>query len=203
MVTTTVHLVRHGEVANPTGVLYGIAPGYHLSERGLDMAQTTADWLLARPEADIVHLASSPLIRAQETARPLVRALGLEPVLDPRLIEAGNIFAGQVVTIPFLLRPSNLRRLYNPFRPSWGEPYALIAHRMRAAIIAARNAARGHEAVVVTHQLPIWTARMDAEHHRFWHDPRRRQCALGSVTSLVFDGDRVAAVAYADPCQGL
>ena len=31
---TVVHLVRHGEVDNPAGVLYGRLPGFHLSEDG-------------------------------------------------------------------------------------------------------------------------------------------------------------------------
>jgi hypothetical protein len=31
------------------------------------------------------------------------------------------------------------------------------------------------------------------------HDPRRRQCALASVTSLVYEGDRIARVDYAEP----
>src|SRR5665647_1688738 len=42
MVTTTVHLLRHGEVHNPTGVLYGRLDGYHLSERGVAMAERIA-----------------------------------------------------------------------------------------------------------------------------------------------------------------
>ena len=29
--TTVVHLIRHGEVSNPSGVLYGRLPGFHLS----------------------------------------------------------------------------------------------------------------------------------------------------------------------------
>src|SRR5690606_42013285 len=34
MVSTTVHLLRHGEVHNPDGILYGRLPGYRLSDRG-------------------------------------------------------------------------------------------------------------------------------------------------------------------------
>ena len=102
------------------------------------------------------------------------------------LIEAGNVFEGQRVGVGdgVLKSPKSWRHLYNPFTPSWGEPYVEIAARMRAAVAAARDAARGHEAVLVSHQLPIWIARLDAEQRRFVHDPRKRQCGLASLTSL-------------------
>ena len=37
---------------------------------------------------------------------------------------------------------------------------------MMAAVEDARDAARGHEAVIVSHQLPIWIARLAAEKKR-------------------------------------
>ena len=41
--TTVVHLMRHGEVYNPTGVLYGRIPDFHLSELGRKMADRVAE----------------------------------------------------------------------------------------------------------------------------------------------------------------
>ena len=35
----------------------------------------------------------------------------------------------------------------------------------------AARAARGHEAVLVSHQLPIWIARREAEGRHLWHNP--------------------------------
>ena len=52
----------------------------------------------------------------------------------------------------------------------------------------AARAARGHEVVCVSHQLPIWTARRAVEGQRLWHDPRHRQCALASVTTFRYTG---------------
>ena len=43
--TTVVHLMRHGEVHNPEGVLYGRLPDYHLSDLGRKMAERVADHL--------------------------------------------------------------------------------------------------------------------------------------------------------------
>ena len=70
---TIVHLVRHGEVHNPAGLLYGRLPDYHLSDLGREMAQAVADDLRSR---DVVHLRCSPLERAQETMEPIAEALG-------------------------------------------------------------------------------------------------------------------------------
>ena len=196
--TTTVHLLRHGEVHNPTRVLYGRLPGFRLSADGEAMAEKAAAWFGGH---DVTHLGSSPLERAQQTARPLAEALSLPVEIDDRLIEAGNAFEGLRVGVGdgVLRAPRHWWKLRNPLRPSWGEPYVEIAARMLRAVEAARNAARGHEAVLVSHQLPIWTLRLHVEGRRYAHDPRRRQCGLASVTSVVYDGDRITRVEYAEP----
>ncbi len=199
---TIVHLLRHGEVFNPEKVLYGRLPGYRLSELGEDMAHRAGEYLAPR---NVTHLVASPLERAQQTARPLAHMKGLEIVADERIIEATNVFEGKRVSVGdgVLRKPSAWRHLYNPFRPSWGEPYVDLAARMRLAVADARDAARGAEAVLVSHQLPIWIARLDAERRRFWHDPRSRECSLASVTSLLFDDDTLVGVEYAEPCADL
>jgi len=199
---TIVHLLRHGEVHNPTGVLYGRLPDFHLSELGRQMAERVATVTATR---DIVHVVASPLDRARETAAPVVAAHGAELAIDPELIEAGNIFEGQTVGVGegILKKPSLWRHLWNPMRPSWGEPYTEIAARMGGAIDRAREAARGHEALLVSHQLPIWIARLAKEERRFAHNPRHRQCSLASLTSLVYDDDELSAIVYTEPCADL
>ena len=199
---TVVHLLRHGEVANPRGILYGRLPDFHLSELGHKMAERAAGWFAGR---DVAHLVSSPLERAQETAAPTAAALALDVHVDERVIEAGNQFEGKTFGVGdgALWHPTVWWRLRNPFSPSWGEPYAEIAARMLAAAGDAREAARGREAVIVSHQLPVWIARCAAEGRRFIHDPRRRQCALASVTSISYIGDAVQSVAYTEPAADL
>jgi len=201
-VTTTVHLLRHGEVHNPQGILYGRSTGFHLSERGRKMADRVADRI---GERDITHMVSSPLERAQETAAPLAAVRGLTVELDDRVIESGNIFEGE----PFDLRDSILRRpkiwwaLRNPLVPSWGEPYKQVVARMWPAVLDARAAAEGHEAVVVSHQLPIWITRLKAENRLFLHDPRKRHCTLCSLTSFTFEDERLVSVGYSEPAGDL
>src|SRR4051794_14729857 len=166
------------------------------------MAARVAEHLAAE---DVTFIASSPLERAQETAAPSAGLFGLDVVLDERLIEAGNVFEGKTFGVGdgSLRRPAHWVYLRNPFRPSWGEPYQQIASRMLAAIGAARDAARGHEALCVSHQLPVWTARSFATGRRLWHDPRRRQCALASLTSFTYDGDQLVSVSYEEPARDL
>jgi broad specificity phosphatase PhoE len=199
---TVVHLLRHGEVHNPGRILYGRLPGYHLSELGRRMADRVAEYLT---DHDIVHVAASPMDRAQETAAPVAAAQGLDVGTDERLTEASNIFQG----MPFgvgdgvLRHPRHWRHLHNPFTPSWGEPYVQVAARVAAALEAARLAALGHEAVLVSHQLPIWIARRAAQHRRLWHDPRRRECSLASLTTFTYEDERLVTIAYSEPAGDL
>ena len=205
MSATTVHLVRHGEVYNPEGILYGRKPGYRLSTRGEAMADRVASALAHR---DVTTVVASPLERAQQTAGPLAALLGLDITTDARIIESENYFEGARFSIRrgLLLNPGAWPKLWNPFKPSWGEPYAAIAARMWAAVLDARTAAEGHEAVLVSHQLPVWVCRLHAEGRRLWHDPRSRQCTLCSLTSITFGGPSgadVVAVGYSEPAADL
>lgn len=196
--TTTVHLLRHGEVFNPEGILYGRAPGFVLSDRGLAMADRVAERIGDR---DITHIVASPLERAQQTAAPLAARRGVSITTDERVIESTNIFEGRPFSVGdgVLRRPSAWKHLWNPFKPSWGEPYVEVAARMWAAVTDARAAAEGHEALIVSHQLPIWICRLHAEKRRFMHDPRKRQCTLCSLTSFEFEGENLISVGYSEP----
>ena len=198
MSRTTVHLLRHGEVHNPDGVLYGRLPGFRLSEDGRGMAVFAAEAVRGRDVAEVV---ASPLLRAQETAGPIAEVFGLPIGTDERLIESSNHFEGKTFGVGdgALRHPSNWPFLVNPFQPSWGEPYQVVAARMLAAVHDVRDRVRGHEAVCVSHQLPIWTVRRFVEGRRLWHRPDRRQCGLASLTSLVFDDDRLVRVDYSEP----
>jgi broad specificity phosphatase PhoE len=198
--TTVVHLLRHGEVQNPDHIIYGRLPGYHLSANGRLMASGAADFFSERA---VVAVFSSPLDRALETAQPVAERLGLQIVTDERLIESSNRFEGLRFGVGdgSLRHPEHWRYLVNPFLPSWGEPYRQVAARMAAAMADARRAAAGREVVCVTHQLPIWVTRRQAEGRPLWHNPARRQCALGSVTSFSYSGDRLVGVSYTVPAR--
>lgn len=210
MPQATVHLLRHGEVYNPDRILYGRLPEFHLSERGREMARMLADHFAARAAqgANIVHLVASPLTRAQETALPTSQALGLEIHTEPRIIEAENHFEGLKASASEFIKPKHWFEYRNPLRPSWGESYKDQVTRMRAAVEDARLKAielggDGAEAILVSHQLPIYATRLSAEGRPLWHDPRKRECTLTSLTSLVFDDGKVVRVEYSEPAAVL
>jgi broad specificity phosphatase PhoE len=194
--------MRHGEVYNPSKILYGRLPDFHLSELGKQMAKAAAEALTGR---DVTYVVASPLDRAQETAEPIAGEFKLDINTDTRLIESANYFEGKRVSVGdgALTNPRHWWVLRDPITPSWGEPYLAIAQRMFAALQAARVAAEGHEAVCVSHQLPIWTLRRYVEKKRLWHDPRRRQCGLASLTSFRFEGSKVVGIDYSEPAAHL
>lgn len=193
---TVVHLLRHGKVQNPEGILYGTLPGYRLARSGEAMAAGVAEHLRG---ADIGFLATSSLQRAQQTVAPLADMTGVPVSTDDRLIEAGNAFAGTRFALSSLARPSSWKRMVNPRRPSWGEPYLDIARRMLGAVTAAEVAARGRVAVLVSHQLPIWTVRRFLAGQRLWHNPAVRECALASLTTLYFSNGVLVRIGYSEP----
>ena len=210
MSRASIHLVRHGEVFNPDGVLYGRLPEFHLSDLGQQMARRVAGYFEEQKQsgANLVHLVASPLTRAQETAAPVAASLGLKITTDERIIEAENQFEGMSRIKGKLRNPRYWPLLRNPMRPSWGEPYAKQVARVMSAVEDARMRALElggdrAEAVLISHQLPIWVTRRAAEGRRLWHDPRQRECTLTSVTTLDFDGGTLVGVRYAEPSADL
>ena len=198
-----IHFIRHGEVHNPEKILYGLQPGWRLSERGIQMAQVVAQW---SKNLNLGAIHSSPLQRAQETVAPIIDSHRLQLTTDDNLIEASNIFEGKKFELGsgVLKHPKSWRYLYNPWRPSWGEPYDQIINRMLKALFSARDAASGKDAICVSHQLPIWILRSAVEGRRLIHDPRKRECSLASVTSFELDSDgMVSGVSYSEPAQHL
>jgi broad specificity phosphatase PhoE len=203
LMSSTVHVIRHGEVENPEKILYGRQPGWRLSERGKEMAEVIGDW---SKSLDLGALHVSPLQRAQETAAPIARAHSISITTDEKLIEAANIFEGKKFELGsgVLRHPASWKHLYNPWKPSWGEPYEEQISRMLAAIFDAKKAANGKDAIVVSHQLPIWILRSAIEGRRLLHDPRKRECTLASVTSVHFDDDEmISGTSYSEPAKHL
>jgi len=199
----TIHFVRHGEVHNPEKILYGLQPGWRLSDRGNEMAAVIGDW---STKLDLGAIHSSPLQRAQETVAPIIAKHKLSLTTDKNLIEASNIFEGKKFELGsgVLRHPSSWRYLYNPWKPSWGEPYDQLISRMLKGLFTARDAAGGKDAICVSHQLPIWILRSAVEGRRLLHDPRKRECTLASVTSFALDSEgMISSVSYSEPARHL
>ena len=189
---TVVHLLRHGEVHNPTGVLYGRLPGYHLSELGRAMAERVAD----APHGRGHRRTSCPRRWSGRRRRREPGRRGARPArsrTDERLIEAGNVFEGKTFGVGdgSLRQPAALGatcatrsgrpgaspttrspRGCSPPSPPRATPPA--ATRRSASATSCRSGPPGRR-----------------DGRRLWHDPRRRQCALASLTSFTYDGDEL------------
>lgn len=197
-----VHLMRHGHVHNPDKVLYGRLPDFRLSDAGEEMARAVAVHLREGGH-DVGAVISSPLLRAQQTAAHVAAAFDLDVGTDERLIEAANDYEGQPLQsgAKDFAHPRHWWKLRNPWRPSWGEPYVEQRRRMWAAIMDAAQAQPERETVLVSHQLPIWVARLDFENRPFLHDPRSRECSLASLTSYVIEDGTATSMTYAAPAS--
>lgn len=204
MVASQIHIVRHGEVENPAGVLYGRLPGFGLSDLGKKMAHAAAQDLLARGRT-ISALFASPLQRAQESAEPISHAFGLPIQTEHRIIEPTNRFEGMNPRArnAALRNPSNWSWILNPFKPSWGEPYRHISHRMLEALHDAHSCVEQGDVVLVSHQLPIWTTHLTLAGRKLYHDPHRRRCALSSITTLERRGELFVEIGYVDSAAAL
>lgn len=199
MPANRLHFVRHGEVFNPTGVLYERIPGFHLSELGHEMAAAAAAQL-ASEDREIVKLLASPLQRTQESAAPVAKTFGLEIEHEHRVIEPWNKFAGHKMGGSAVLKkPSLALHLYNPQKPSWGEPYREIAQRMQDAALSAWDSVDSGDVVFVSHQLPIWMLYRSSQGIALPHDPRNRRCSLSSITSFEVVDGKLVEVDYREP----
>ena len=184
-------------------MLYGRLPNFALTTLGRRMAEATAEEL-ASTGSNYTRLISSPLIRTLQSARPIAEALNLSVSTENLIIEPTNIFEGKKVGLQTVLaNPAYLLKLYNPFQPSWGEPYKQIVARMTEALRRAWDQTASGEVVMVSHQLPIWSLHLAAAGKPLWHDPRSRRCDLSSITSFEFQNNKLVEVDYRDPAKAI
>lgn len=172
-----------------------------MSQRGRQMAQRTASALATRPVSRIL---SSPLQRAVESAQPLANTVGLPVEIDERLNEGLNKFQGSRMSLSRVLTdPSIWPLLRNPWKPSWGEPYAEISKRMMSMAEAAWESVPDGEVVLVSHQIAIWIFHRTAAGIPLPHLPNQRRCSLSSVTSYRKVGTRWKEESYREPAADL
>lgn len=163
----TLHLVRHGEVANPDHLVYAAIPGYTLSELGSRQAEAAATYLADRPVTVVI---SSPLERALATAAPIGAAHGLAVVTDDRLTEwalgdrwAGHRWEALPERFPgeleaYLAEPSRLDFLHESLDDLGARVTAAITEAWERAHPETTGIGIG-DVVVVSHQDPIEVGR--------------------------------------------
>lgn len=218
MSATTINFVRHGKVYNPDHLLYERLPDFHLSERGVRMAQATGQYIAENPQLNTaVAVYSSPLDRTRETAAQILTALNrtraerdeapLDIITDDRIIEARNEFRGKRIGYGegALWKNGNWKLVSNLWKPSWGETYREIAHRVRDFTMEKVDQYAGEQIIVVSHESPIWSFRHLLETGHPEHNMLLRHTALASITSITFDSDthKVLSITYVDPAANV
>jgi len=195
---TRVYLVRHCEVENPQGILYGHLPGFRLSDRGVRQAHALGRRLAGSPVRQVY---ASPLERAQQTARIIASHLdGAIVTTTPELTEArfGAYLQGvRPRDVPWrrplwfvhMLWPGLLRR---------DESVPELAARVRAPVDRLLRDHPGQGGVCVSHGDPIQAFWVEAEgRHPF--ALHRLQCAKGGMLELEYAGSRLADKHYRRP----
>ncbi len=202
---TQITFIRHGQVYNPEGIVYGRLPGFPLSELGKLQAQAAAEALRVMPPAAIF---SSPLLRAQQTAE-IVRAVQPEVPLyiAEELNEVHFFFEGQ----PLLAMAVRDWDFYSDVAPPYEQPADIIA-RVRRFLMRVRQDYAGQHVVAVTHGdviafTALWAfgaAPIPANKHTLkTYGLAEDYPALGSLLTLIYgpqaDGERPTAVTYRRP----
>jgi broad specificity phosphatase PhoE len=202
--SSTMYLVRHGEVANPDHVVYASLPGFGLSGLGREQAAQAAARLASRQISAVI---ASPLERAAETAAILAGGLGVTVDYDDRLVEweLGERWAGTPWDLLDERFPGELAAyLEHPhdlaFTP---EPLAALAGRVANVLADAAARAPGERVVVVSHQDPIQAARLVLT-GRPLHDLQAQKPGHCSIVTLAGpDGDAAwSEKGYWEPDQG-
>lgn len=141
---TTIYLMRHGQVHNPTNVLYGRMPGFVLSEAGVLQAHAAGEWLADQAVSAVY---TSPMERAQQTAEIVASYHGaVEARVDRRLIEVATPYEGR----PTAELAAMGWDLYTGNQPPHEIPQ-MVLDRVLDFFAYARDVHRGESIVAVGH----------------------------------------------------
>jgi broad specificity phosphatase PhoE len=154
----TIHLVRHGEVANPNHVVYADLPGFNLSPTGVRQAHATGIHLSTHRVDAVI---SSPLARAVQTAVAIARRHRLDPVVMPGLTETGQYphWTGRRWEDLPRLFPGQLERYLDDASTLRDASESIDAIARRIIHVVLSVAVR--DLVVVGHQDPLQAARLE------------------------------------------
>jgi probable phosphoglycerate mutase len=142
-----VYVVRHGESEwNALGIMQGQTVHPALTDRGRQQSADAARILQGLLEPGVpVHLSSSDLRRAAQTAQILASSLGADICIDRRLRERG---LGRLEGTPRAEATTWLAALAVHESPPGGESLAQVAHRVVSYLL---DLDRTVVNVVVTH----------------------------------------------------
>jgi broad specificity phosphatase PhoE len=199
-VRTPVYLVRHCDVENPAGVLYGHLPGFGLSARGVRQAHALGRFFAA---TQVRQIYTSPLERAQQTAHIIASYLdGVAVTTTPELVEAqfGRYLQGVKPRDVVWRRPLWLVHMIRPGLLRRDETVPQMAARVREPIDRLLRDQPGAGGICVSHGDPIQAYWVEAE-GRSPFALHRLQCAKGGMLELEYEADRLVAKTYRPPME--
>lgn len=192
---TIIHVVRHGDVHNPTKVFYGRIPRYRLSDLGQEQAAAAGRYLADRPLAAVV---ASPQLRARQTAAAIAASHDL-PVKRSRLInEIHSPHQGR----PIAELDAEGWVLYEDLPPGYETPTEVLARVLRL-IARLRQQYPAQEVAIVSHGDIVLAVRFWVEGITFTDDSKNRvrlYPATASITTLTFrNGAERPTMDYVQP----
>jgi broad specificity phosphatase PhoE len=153
---TTTLLLRHGETALSAERRFAGRGDIPLTDLGHDQAAATAARLARRGGIDLIL--TSPLRRAQQTARAVADAVGVPLSVDEGLVETDfGSWEGMTFGAVMARWPDEMTAwMTDPdVSPPEGESFAAVAVRVNAALDRLLAAYQGQTVVVVSHVTPI------------------------------------------------
>ena len=197
---TRLYLVRHCDVRNPDGVLYGHLPSFGLSPKGVAQAHALSRFLAQTP---VRRIFTSPLQRARETAGVIAAALDHVPVeVRDDLTEArfGRYLQGvRARDVPWR-RPLWFVHMLVPGLLPQDESVAGMAARVRRPLLDLLREHPGDGGVCISHGDPIQAFWVESE-HRPIYALHRLQCAKGGLLELDYEGARLVGLSYRSPAS--
>jgi len=192
------YLVRHCDVANPHGVLYGYLPGFGLSAKGLSQAESLGQRLGGQP---VRVIRTSPLERARQTTSIIARHLdNPEVVVDDDLVEArfGLYLQGiRYAEVPWR-RPLWWVHMVYPGLLRRDERVGVMAGRVERSLERLLESVGDGTGVCVSHGDPIQAFWITYLHRHPWA-LHHLQCAKGGLLALDYESGKLVKVTYVPP----
>jgi broad specificity phosphatase PhoE len=199
-VSTRLHLVRHCDVRNPDGVLYGHLPNFPLSEKGVKQAHALGRYFAG---TRVRQIYSSPLERARQTSEIIASYLDGVPITyTDDLIETrfGLYLQGiPPKQVPWR-RPLWLIHMVWPGLLRNDESVAALAARVRRPLMRLLADHPGDGGICVSHGDPIQGFWVNSE-SRPRYALHRLQCAKGGLLELDYDGEALKKLTYLSPAR--
>jgi broad specificity phosphatase PhoE len=199
---TRIFLIRHANVHNPDGVLYGHLDNFPLSEKGRAQAALVGRRLAGAGVRRIVH---SPLQRARETAEIIAAQLGSQPLAliedyDLREAEMGRYLQGvKPWQVPFRRPLWFVHKARRGLLPGDETIEAMGGRILRAAQRYVQEFP-GEVTALVSHADPLQAAWILLDNRpRTEVEMYRKSVARAGTLEVDFEGTRVVGVAYVPP----